>query len=90
LERQRFDGPFAYCVRRSASGATTLPTGARNIGAGAAQPEAKLAAASSGYVDGGLTLLFGDRLQVDARIGRGAGSPVASERFVGRGLARRL
>jgi Putative MetA-pathway of phenol degradation len=129
--------------------ATTLPTGARNIGAGAAQPEAKLAAAwttsspfsfytntgfgavydgaawsdhgwgslatwyaatprlslflegnhvqnvsgpaaSSSYVDGGFTLLFGDRLQVDARVGRGAGSPVTSERFVGLGLARRF
>ena len=129
--------------------AMTLPTGARNIGAGAAQPEAKLAAAwttsspfsfytnagygaaydgtawsdhgwgslatlyaatprlslflegihvqnvsgpaaSSSYFDGGLTLLFGDRLQVDARIGRGAGRPVGSERFVGLGLARRF
>jgi hypothetical protein len=129
--------------------ATTLPTGARSIGAAAAQPEAKLAAswttsspfsfytnagygavydgtawsdhgwgslatwfaatprlslffegihvqnvsgpaASSSYVDGGLTLLFGDRLQIDARIGRGAGSPVTSERFVGLGLARRF
>lgn len=47
-------------------------------------------AASSSYVDGGVTLLFGDRLQVDARIGRGAGRPVASERFVGIGLARRF
>ena len=129
--------------------ATSLPTGDRDIGAGVAQPEAKLAASwttgsplsiftnagfggvydgtawinhgwgslatwyaatprvslfaeglrvhhlsgpanVSSYVDGGLTVLFGERLQLDARIGRGVGSPVAGERFVGVGLARRF
>ena len=129
--------------------ATTLPTGARGIGAGSAQPEAKIAAswttgsplsfftnagigairagtqwgdhgwgslatwyaatprlslfveamhlydisgplAPASYVDGGATLLFGDRFQVDARIGRGAGSVVSGERFFGFGIARRF
>ena len=35
-------------------------------------------------------MLLGDRLQVDALIGRGAGSPIASERFVGFGLSLRF
>jgi hypothetical protein len=129
--------------------ATTLPTGARLLGAGVAQPEAKLAAswttstplsvyanAALGRVydgtawgdhgwesvaawyelnprlsffveemhlynisgdappatdlDGGLTLGFGDRFQVDARIGRGIGRPNGSERFVGLGFGRRF
>lgn len=129
--------------------ATTLPTGASKIGAGVAQPEAKLAASwttsspfsfytnagfggifdgtawsdhgwaslanwyavsprvslfvegmhvqnvsgpapSASYVDGGLTVLFVDQLQVDARIGRGAGGAVASERFAGFGFGVRF
>ena len=35
-------------------------------------------------------MLLGDRLQVDALIGRGSGTPVASERFVGFGLGLRF
>jgi hypothetical protein len=35
-------------------------------------------------------VLFGTRLQLDARIGRGVGSLVAGERFFGIGLARRF
>ncbi|MFI5232189.1 MAG: transporter [Gemmatimonadales bacterium] len=41
-------------------------------------------------VDGGLTLGFGDRFQVDARIGRGVGGLNGSERFVGVGMGRRF
>lgn len=125
--------------------ASSLPTGAPGLGAGVAQPEAKLAAnwttggpfsfaanagvagafdgaawanqgsavastsfditehlslfiegmrvaALSGpspaatYVDGGVTLLLGDRVQLDAHIGRGMGR----ERSVGFGVARRF
>lgn len=47
-------------------------------------------ASSTSDVDGGLTMLLGDRQQVDARIGRGAGSPVASDRFVGFGRGLRF
>jgi hypothetical protein len=36
------------------------------------------------------TRFLGDLLQFDARIGRGAGTPVASERFVGFGLGLRF
>ncbi|MGH7655594.1 MAG: transporter [Gemmatimonadaceae bacterium] len=129
--------------------ATTLPTGARLLGAGRAQPEAKLAASwttstplsvfanaaigavydGTGWgdhgwesvatwyelssrvslfveemhlynisgnapagtdIDGGLTIGFGDRFQVDARIGRGVGGLSGSERFVGVGFGRRF
>ena len=40
-------------------------------------------------VDGGLTFLINDRLQLDVRVGRGLGSETGSERFVGAGLAKR-
>jgi hypothetical protein len=129
--------------------ATSLPTGAHGIGAGAAQPEAKLAAnwptsgpfsfaanlgaasvfdgaawgtqgsavgsasfditeglslflegmrqfdvrgtaAAADYVDGGVTVLLGDRLQLDAHIGRGVSAGVRGERAVGFGIARRF
>jgi hypothetical protein len=129
--------------------ASTLATGANGIGAGAAQPEAKLAASwtTSGpfsfytnagvgavydgtswsdhgwgslatwyaasprlslfvegmhvydangpvtpasYVDAGATLMFGERFQVDARVGRGAGGAASSERFFGFGFGRRF
>lgn len=40
-------------------------------------------------VDAGLTYLINDRLQLDARIGRGVGSETSSERFIGVGFARR-
>lgn len=129
--------------------ATSLPTGAPGISAGAAQPEAKLAAnwstsgpfsfaanlgaasvldgaawgtqgsavgsasfditpglslfaegmrqfdvrravAAAGYVDGGVTLLLGDRLQLDAHVGRGVSGGVRGERAVGFGIARRF
>lgn len=42
------------------------------------------------YIDGGVTLLFGERFQIDVRAGRGVGSPVSAERFIGLGLARRF
>ncbi|MFI5232193.1 MAG: transporter [Gemmatimonadales bacterium] len=129
--------------------ATSLPTGAPGIGAGVAQPEAKLSAnwttsgplsfaanlgaakafdgaawstlgsavactsfdvtehlslfvegmravALSGpspaatYVDGGVTVLLGDRLQLDAHIGRGISPGVSAERSFGFGVARRF
>jgi hypothetical protein len=41
------------------------------------------------FVDGGVTYLINDRLQLDARIGRGVGSETSTERFFGAGLARR-
>jgi hypothetical protein len=47
-------------------------------------------ASSSSYVDGGVTLLFGDKVQLDARVGHGVGSPVANERYMGVGIARRF
>ena len=128
--------------------ATTLPSGAKSLSAGAAQPEAKLAIswttpsplsvyANLGYgaieggaglatrewtsvagwwavnpkvsvfveglsvgrvsaggtsgndVVGGATYLFNDRFQVDIRVGRGVGSELSQERFIGAGFARR-
>jgi hypothetical protein len=41
------------------------------------------------WVDGGLTYLFNDRFQVDARVGHGLGSETSTERFFGVGLAKR-
>lgn len=40
-------------------------------------------------VDGGITYLINDRLQLDARVGHGVGSETSPERFFGAGLARR-
>ena len=41
------------------------------------------------WVDGGLTYLINDRLQLDARAGHGLGSETSTERFFGVGFARR-
>jgi hypothetical protein len=41
------------------------------------------------WVDGGVTYLINERLQIDARIGRGVGSETSSERFLGVGFAQR-
>jgi hypothetical protein len=41
------------------------------------------------WVDGGLTYLINERLQVDPRVGHGVGSEASTERFFGVGLARR-
>lgn len=127
---------------------TTLATGGAGFTAGAAQPEAKLAAdwttpspyslyANVGYgavqtatgrathawtsvanwwavnprvsvfaealvirrmsgdatpandIDGGITYLINDRLQIDLRVGRAVGSETGRERFIGAGFARR-
>ena len=40
-------------------------------------------------VNGGVTLLLNDRLQLDVRVGRGIGSEMGSERFLGAGFAKR-
>jgi hypothetical protein len=40
-------------------------------------------------VDGGVTYLVGDRLQLDLRVGRGLGGESSTERFIGAGFARR-
>ena len=40
-------------------------------------------------VNGGVTLLLNDRLQLDLRVGRGIGSELSRERFFGAGFARR-
>ena len=40
-------------------------------------------------VNGGATWLLNDRLQLDVRVGRGIGSELSRERFVGAGFARR-
>jgi hypothetical protein len=40
-------------------------------------------------VDGGVTYMINDRLQIDLRLGRGLGGETSRERFVGAGFARR-
>jgi Putative MetA-pathway of phenol degradation len=46
-------------------------------------------ASSGDFVNGGLTYLFGTRLQADLRVGHGLGASVAHEHFVGAGVAWR-
>jgi hypothetical protein len=44
----------------------------------------------STYIDGGITVLLGDQLQLDAHVGRGTSRAVADERSFGFGIARRF
>ncbi len=45
--------------------------------------------ASSNDIDAGATYLLNDRFQIDVRVGRGVGSALSRERFIGAGFARR-
>jgi hypothetical protein len=59
------------------------------FGEGLATGRVSGSATSSQYLDGGVTYLFGDHLQVDARYGHGVGSATSHEHFVGVGMAWR-
>jgi hypothetical protein len=42
------------------------------------------------YADGGVTVTLGDKLELDARIGRGTAAATGADRFFGFGIARRF
>jgi len=46
-------------------------------------------ATSANFIDGGMTWLFGDHVQLDVRAGHGLGSTAAHEHFIGAGVAWR-